>query len=552
MGVAHQTQGQIQEFLTVLYRRRWQIFLPALFVLALGSVYAVIVPKRFVLTTEVEVREGPRVGLEEAVGPRSYTAIREISNVAAHLKQYLRVRRIIEQEGALWDEYVKLEEREKVDYIDRVLARVTVSQRQKAGQEGSEFVVVTYEDVDAHRGEAFLRDLVDDWIAMVIDRDAEMLEAEIEDLQDQVDSARTQHVESSRQYTALAKAMGIDPNEPLYDPRTRGRDPLIDRRDGLMTRSTNLAASIEAAQAAFDQAESDLEATPATIPEPVLLAGQDYQQQIAAAEQQILNLRQTQARLKPAHSQFKRIEEEIAGLQEGIRTLKALTKEADIRAVDQPNPALPARQDAVREARTALATLIRERESVDLQVQALDIEVENRIGQIAELQLLQEDRQRKAVLRDQKERELAHKQGLLTSLDNTYRFAEDRPYQVVRPAVASDEPEKPNPWLIVVFSLVGGLALGMSISLGAEYARNSYRAVSDVAAVMAVPVLGSINTIVTTAEARRTQARRAFVGLSTAMLLGGLAWFTWIWAYSPERLPTEIRQAIDDLRRLLM
>jgi hypothetical protein len=124
--------------------------------------------------------------------------------------------------------------------------------------------------------------------------------------------------------------------------------------------------------------------------------------------------------------------------------------------------------------------------------------------------------------------------------------------EIAKAAHAKDHPEEPNPWIIVVFSLFAGLALGMSLALVTEYGRNSYRSVSDVGGVMAVPVLGAINTIVTTAEARRAQLRRAFVGMSTAVILGGLAWFTWIWAYDQERLPTEILQAIDEFRRMLM
>ena len=42
------------------------------------------------------------------------------------------------------------------------------------------------------------------------------------------------------------------------------------------------------------------------------------------------------------------------------------------------------------------------------------------------------------------------------------------------------------------------------------------------------------------------------VGLSSAVILGGLAWFTWIWADTPDKLPMGVRNAIEQFRLLLM
>ena len=56
MAVQIETRGQLQDFLDVLRRRKWQVLLPALFVAALGAAFAVIVPKKYVVTTQVELR----------------------------------------------------------------------------------------------------------------------------------------------------------------------------------------------------------------------------------------------------------------------------------------------------------------------------------------------------------------------------------------------------------------------------------------------------------------------------------------------------------------
>jgi uncharacterized protein involved in exopolysaccharide biosynthesis len=51
-----ESRGQLSEFLEVLRRRRWQVLLPALFVLAFGTAFAVIVPKKYLVHTQVELR----------------------------------------------------------------------------------------------------------------------------------------------------------------------------------------------------------------------------------------------------------------------------------------------------------------------------------------------------------------------------------------------------------------------------------------------------------------------------------------------------------------
>ena len=72
-------------------------------------------------------------------------------------------------------------------------------------------------------------------------------------------------------------------------------------------------------------------------------------------------------------------------------------------------------------------------------------------------------------------------------------------------------------------------------------------AVTELASVMSVPVLGAIEPIVTQAELRRVQFRRAMVGFSTAVLIGGVAWIMYMYKFAPEKLPIEIQQALDTI-----
>jgi len=60
-----------------------------------------------------------------------------------------------------------------------------------------------------------------------------------------------------------------------------------------------------------------------------------------------------------------------------------------------------------------------------------------------------------------------------------------------------------------------------------------------------------IDTIVTRRERRRTQLAHAIAGLSTAVIVGTIGWVTWLWVSSPERLPLEVQDAIEQMRSAL-
>jgi len=76
--------------------------------------------------------------------------------------------------------------------------------------------------------------------------------------------------------------------------------------------------------------------------------------------------------------------------------------------------------------------------------------------------------------------------------------------------------------------------------------------VYDLASVTTVPVLGSIGTIITRAEARRGYVRKGLVGASSAVILGGVSWLTWVWHAAPDKLPVEVLKAIEGFQRMLM
>ena len=125
------------------------------------------------------------------------------------------------------------------------------------------------------------------------------------------------------------------------------------------------------------------------------------------------------------------------------------------------------------------------------------------------------------------------------------------PYSVTRRAVAEEEPSSPNVPLIIVGSLLAGLAIGVGLTALLEFARPGFRTPSDAVRALTVPVLGVVDHFSTRAQLMRVRIQRCLVGISTVVLLGGLAWIAWAWHEKPELLGTNLAHALNELHESL-
>jgi hypothetical protein len=127
------------------------------------------------------------------------------------------------------------------------------------------------------------------------------------------------------------------------------------------------------------------------------------------------------------------------------------------------------------------------------------------------------------------------------------------PFAILEEINVPNKATEPNPWIIVVFSIVAGLGLGVALAVLLEYTKSCFRSVYDISRVMAAPVLGNINTIVTHRENRQRFARRVLVGSAGALVLGSLAFVTWAWAHDQDAglLSPALRKAIEGFRSVL-
>ena len=95
--------GQLQEFLQVLRKRRWQVLLPLSAVLTLGVCFAVIVPRKYIVTTQVELRENLfDSGDRQKVAVS--TSLREAENAPYQIKALARIKSVVGQLNG-WTDY---------------------------------------------------------------------------------------------------------------------------------------------------------------------------------------------------------------------------------------------------------------------------------------------------------------------------------------------------------------------------------------------------------------------------------------------------------------
>ncbi|MFT5687320.1 MAG: hypothetical protein ACI8PQ_000149 [Planctomycetota bacterium] len=537
------SSGQLQEFLRVLRRRRWQIVMPAIFVLALGTVFAVLVPKQYVITTQVELLEGLLPEVDPNARDRIGSAVqREVQNIASHLTSYIRIKTVVEEQASLWPEYTIADAEGRRDWIERIQGNMRVAQIEKRRNEGSTFVDIEYRDVDGQRAVNFLEDLINKWVREVVQAESTRLQAGRDNFQDAYDETLLAKRKAMQEYNALAREIGINPMQSLgRGPADSQADPIYERVAYEEQQLLDVQADIATAEEVLLVASELLEAADEYIPADIEGNLFDLRE---GAELLIADLELERNNMLPTNTDWKRIDRQIEDIQTRLAAEEIrITQERP----QVPNEALPDLKQSEDNAR-AISRGLRARE-VRLQDSIDDLKNERSqaISSMAELFDLSEILEERTIANRQTWEDLNAKERALVQLE-----AFPVPYQITRDPEVAGSPKEPNTVMLVILSAFVGLALGLSIAMAAEYARNSYRTVSEVAQVMAIPVLGTVDQIVTTIESRRQQARRALVGLSSAVILGGLAWFTWIWAVFPNKLPVQVTAVIEKFRTLLM
>lgn len=547
MVVEVEARGQVEEFLDVLGRRRWQIVIPAAFVLAFGIAFATIVPKKIVVSTRVELKESFVGRGTWSEDPVEAATAREIGNVENHVKHTGRIRSVIEEQGDLWAEYVELDDVGRYDYVRTVRRNIGVTILEKTKAEGSTFLEISYADVDGARAEHFLNRLREVWIQDVVERDRQRVTRERDILQNRVEDSESTWKDHNQNFFELAKEMGIDPSQPISSSVQREEDPVYRELLDLQTRRDGAEADHLTAQEELTDLRRMWEEEPPEIEKEVSEAGFTADDEVLALELDIERLRGEQEGMRPANSQHRAIEREIRKLEARIEKARTLEREGTVRTDWVHNTRKDELATAVDVKEAAVRALGQRFRTLDEQLRRKRQEQDKRVDDYHDLFALAADRSDAESIMTIAREALAEKVTLLELMDKAY----GRPFEIVEMPQAAGSPSEPNPWVIVAFTLVGGLALGLVLSLATEYGGNSFRTVADVSRLMTVPVLGVVSTILTRADRRRYRARRALVALSSLVVIAGILALTWTWANRPDTLPLGLQRAIDDLRMQL-
>ena len=545
MALQNETQGQLQEFLELLNRRRWQVILPALFLVALGLAIAVIVPRKYKVSTRIEVKDLQIVNELPGRAAGSATVQEELLGAHNHIRHYNRVREIVER--LKWPDYMELSDQDRYEYIQTVLQNIEVDvfvdTSKKGG--GSSFIDIKYTDIEGDRAQQFLNRLAEAWKKAFLDRDIDLVRVERNNLQNHEREAEKRFNHVSADVSAIILRLGLDWQDVFGKRPSLQSDPIVQQLNLNNQERDAVEQDLAERRAEIALLELEYASEPATIQEDVATAALEFDTQVSALLTQISTLKAQQDRLTTINPTYQKLQDTIQELEEKISTLEALEREGTTQTRFIPNERKDLLRTAVGTKKVEVVGLEAKLDKLNTQITEGEALYQAKLADVEKLQGLMLDLQEAST-------EYLQLQGELNQVERLLAFISSPdadPFDVVEEARAPTRPEPPSPMVIVAFAGVAGVGLGLASAFLSEYSRNCYRSVHDLSRVMAIPVLGVVNTIVTTAEARQRRLRRAMVALSSAVLVGGLFWFTWAWTARRDLLPTEFIVMVEDFRQ---
>ncbi|MBK7643980.1 MAG: hypothetical protein IPJ19_13180 [Planctomycetes bacterium] len=534
MAVQIETQGQLAEFTEILSRRRWQLALPALLMLTLGVALAVFIPKKYLIVTQVEVR------------PVSVSfSGKEADNAGNQIRSNERIRKVLEEMKRT--EYLLLGTREQGDFVNDVRddLKVKTEKPTGAGPSTSTFVTIEYMHVNVKFAMDFLKALRDDWKQDVIDRDRNKVDNDAKVANEEVAALEVRLTGEEDALTRLYKDNKITTTQPIPGgSEQRSEDPEFQRLQKQKDELEKTRLDLDQAERRYTDFEVRLNETPPKLSEEQLLQGVNTSSELIAIEKQIFDKQAELERYRDTHSKYKILSEQISQLTEKRDQIKRLATRSDIASIDKPNPLFQERQKQLDAARL-------ERELLRGKKESLEAEILKKEAEVDRLYLVYSEIRSHRSLSDRYQEELTAaslRRDEKVTLAKQMASRLNDPFSVTQEALEPLKATEPNPWLIIAFALVAGLALGLAISLSAEYGRNCFRSVHDISRVMVAPVLGNIGSILTSRQRRVRLLRRALVGVASAAFIVSVGFVTWAWARNPELLSPQLRARIEQVR----
>jgi len=542
MAVEVESTSQVEEFLGVLLRRIWWICVPAALLLSIGTAVAVVIPKKYVAKTRMMVRDS----LADLDGSTERSNSREAQVAEHQIRSLRRVSAVLE--SLRWPEYLELSKVDQYDYVRTLQERIEVDIPMMSRGSGQQVVSIEFSHTDPDHAFQFLDALQLRWKDEVLERGRSAEYRAYDQLKGAKEEKEKERERISSQATELRKRYGIPPPSALVDALQGsgvGEPVFGDLREN-KTQLIDVQDKIERLKSQIESGEERLARMDDLVTKVDTDRGSNYRKQKNSKRDEILKLQLERQEKKylPQHPAYKAIQDKIDGLEEQIKVLQS-SETADIHVETWvPN-----------KKKTDLAKT--------LEAQRVGLE-SNEALEVGLLQKIAEQRDHSLEIHDvhaqlrEWEGDLYRIAAELEEIDLAYQRKERRvrwidgpggdPFEVLSKAVPPTKPTEPNPMLIIGFSLFMGLGLGLGLAVVMEYRKNCFRSVHDLSRVMVVPVLGTINTIVTRAERMRKLFGRVVAAGATFGFVGLMAYVTWAWTSNPHLLSDQVIDAIEQFR----
>jgi hypothetical protein len=409
-----------------------------------------------------------------------------------------------------------------------------------------QIVTISFAHTDPVKALRFTSEISRLWREEVLEASRKATESAYEKLRERRGQMQNRLAQISEDLSTKHKQYGIPP----WDTVAWGERPLAPEFDELLTlrgEREDLARDLivrgEDVQE-LDEAYSRMEDM---VPFQATDAGKTYQERIVKlqglvqADQLLLA---TQG-YRPGHSKFIQIQDRVSAYKEELALLTgALTGSVVIPEMQQNEAKLQAGVD-LQLAEKEVQRMVARVEALDGRLRSTEARTRELQTIYQELHDLQAERVRVNGNLAQAEDEFTRKEIEWTEM----KSAAGNPFHLLRQAELPTRPTEPSVPLIILGSAVLGLFLGIGGAFLAEYGRNCFRTVNDITRVMVVPVLGTVNTIVTSRERRRANLARILIGGGTILLIGALGFITYAWEVNQSLLSDDLRMSLESFRR---
>lgn len=545
MAVEVEGTSQVEEFLGILRRRAWWIAIPTIVLGALGVAVGIIVPKKHIASAQVLVRDVTGLVKESSAGAVS----RMEGYVAQHIiRSDQRVSQALNK--LRWPEYFEKSEEEKREYRVRLGEDLIIDLYAVQNQAGAQIVRTRFSHTDPVRAYDFLSEIVNSWKTEVQGRFESSERTQLETLKRTEDKLHADRAKVSQDLELKRRGNRIRP-----DVNLQGRD------------NSSFLASSE-----FGRLESVIEEIDANVE-----ALEDLDARIALWEVQYAAAPPTRSRAQGATAEggaagdIQRLTSEKLALLQGIRengwTVNSsnykkaqFAIEAIVKSLDElrgrGDGGVPTSEvEEVNPERVELGRLL-EKARNDAAMERADLERnELRREQLTErTDQLYSEHQDISVL-EARFKELSEQ---ITEFGTARAIQESQVDKIETDAgnffedlelpLVLTRSTTPNPYLIAGIFLLVGLALGLGISVLAELSRSTFRSARDLSRVMVVPVLGTVNRIVTRRERSRLFFARVALATVTLAVVSVVGYVTWTWVYDRDALSEPVLSAIHGMR----